>query len=279
MQKDMEDEDGVEAPVVAARPGRQWSFRPGKVAVAVAVAVAVGALAGFAGARAGNSSSHRSGVPVDLLSNSTPAVQTGAEVTVTGTATVQGTPDTATFTMGVTTNARAATAALAENNAEMRRLSHTLEANGVSPAGIQTSSLSISPNVNNNGVVTGFQVYDELDVTMSNLGAVGAAIDAGARAVGNDVDLYGISFSISNTSSLLAQARAQAMGNAQTEASQLAAGAGLSLGPVVRITDQENTQSTLVYPVFAAAASAAVPIHPGTQPLSVSVTVVYALES
>ena len=71
------------------------------------------------------------------------------------------------------------------------------------------------------------------------------------------------------------------MQNARTEADQLAAGAGLSLGPIVRVTDQENAQPTYYYgdALRAAAGSASVPLEQGSQPISVQVSVVYSLQS
>jgi uncharacterized protein YggE len=237
--------------------------------------VVVGGVAGFAIPRATNNSR-----PIQLVAHSAPAGQNGAQITVTGSATVQGTPDTLSFTIGVHNTASTATAALEANNAEVGKLEAALEAKGVAATDLQTSSLDIYENQNSHGVVTGFSVDDDLNVTMHNVSAAGAAIDAGAQAVGNDVSLYGISFSISNESALLAKARAEAMLNARTEASQLAAGAGLTLGSIVKVIDQENSQPQ---PVFYGAASvparAGVPINQGTQPISVQVSVVYSLHS
>ena len=79
-------------------------------------------------------------------------------------------------------------------------------------------------------------------------------------ATGNGVTLDGISFSISNQSALLATARAQAMQAANTEATQVAAGGGLALGPIVSITDQENAGQYVYYNV-----NAAVPVATGTR--------------
>ena len=97
-------------------------------------------------------------------------------------------------------------------------------------------------------------------------------------ATGNGVTLDGISFSISNQSALLATARAQAMQAANTEATQVAAGGGMKLGPVVSITDQENAGQDVYYKSAAPVATGtAVPVQPGQQQISVQVTVVYQL--
>ena len=87
-----------------------------------------------------------------------------------------------------------------------------------------------------------------------------------------------MSLSISDTSSLMAQARAQAMTDAKTRAGQLATGAGATLGAVISVTD--DTQTSTTSPVSYAglpAASTSVPVQAGSEQLSVSVTVVYQL--
>jgi uncharacterized protein YggE len=76
---------------------------------------------------------------------------------------------------------------------------------------------------------------------------------------------------------LLATARARAVADATVKATQYAKALGRSLGPVISITDQTQAQPFPVNSSFGAAASkAAVPISPGSQQLSVSVTVVFA---
>ncbi len=88
----------------------------------------------------------------------------------------------------------------------------------------------------------------------------------------------GVSLNLTDTSALLARARAAAVADARHKAAQYASAAGQQLGPVIGITDQAPTQP---FPVFGAASAAtprsSVPISPGTQQLSVSITVTYAL--
>ena len=207
----------------------------------------------------------------------------GATITVTGNGQVEGTPDTATFGVGVSTTASTAVAALEQNNAQVAALESSLEQNGVEAKDMQTSWLNLSANTDSSGNVTGFSADDELTVTMTDLSDLGEALDAAVHATGNDVTLDGISFSVSNQSSLLAAARAQAMLAAQTEATQVAAGGGLALGPIVKVTDQENAGQNVYYPELFESATptgnsgTAVPVQPGQQQISVQVTVVYQL--
>lgn len=203
-------------------------------------------------------------------------------ISVTGSGTVEGTPDTMSFQVGVQTTAGTATAALSENNGRLASVEAALLRSGLKKKDLQTAGLNISENTNNQGVITGFSVNDELEVTMHGLSKAGAVLDAAARAAGNEVQLSGVTFSISNDSTLLAAARARAMRSARTEASQVAKGGGTTLGAIVKVTDQENTNN-YTYPEPVAFNSAtslrSVPVETGSEMISVQVAVVYALNS
>jgi uncharacterized protein YggE len=199
---------------------------------------------------------------------------------------VQGVPDTIEFTVGVQTIRGSATAARTANDASVQRLEDTLLRYGVTQKGLQTSGLNIYENTNDQGQLTGFTVSDTLNVTMfnvnkkGNLAKAGGAIEGAARSAGNGIQFNGITFSITNQSSLLAAARTKAMQDALTEAQQDASAGGTSVGGVVKISDQVNDS---VEPVTfgidesATALSAGVPLRAGTQPVSVQVTVTYSL--
>jgi uncharacterized protein YggE len=267
-------------PVAAVSPAPQHVTRRRTRLISGGVALVIGGAAvGFALPHAARAA--RVVHPAVLVSKTGQLAASGAQITVTGSATVQGTPDTVSFTIGVHTVESTATAALSDNNAEIVRLEQALEARGIAATDLQTSSLDVYANTDSSGTVTGFSVDDDLNVTTHEVSKAGEAIDTAAGAVGNDISLYGISFSISNESALLATARGEAMANARTEAQQVAAGGGLSLGPIVKVVDEENAQST-PYPEYGAAvpaAAGALEIERGTQPVTVQVSVVYGLQS
>jgi uncharacterized protein YggE len=200
-------------------------------------------------------------------------------ITVTGSGTVHGTPDTINFQIGVSTVNPEATTALSENDAKVLALEAALMKNGVTKRDMQTSGLNIYDNTNNQGMVTGFTVQDTLSVTMHQVQKAGAAIDAAARAAGNGVQLNGVSFTITNDSKLLRAARIRAMDNARLAAGQLARAGDAHVTGIVKITDNENQSSGVYYPQFDApeALHAAVPIETGSQPVNVQVTVIYSL--
>jgi len=247
--------------------------------VGVAALALVAVVLGAAALINSGSSNGADGIRVALTSSHSSAATSGATITVTGNGQVEGTPDTAEFAIGVSTTAPSAVAALEQNNKQVTTIELSLKQHGVDSKDIQTSDLELSANTDSRGNVTGFSVDDELNVTMTDLSNLGVALDAAVQAAGNGVTLGGISFSVSNQSALLASARAQAMLSARTEADQVATGAGLALGPIVKVTDQENAGQYVYYGSASAAmaSNAAVPVETGQQQISVQVSVVYRL--
>jgi uncharacterized protein YggE len=201
-------------------------------------------------------------------------------ITVTGTGTVNGTPNQLTLSIGVQVSAGSVGAALQEANQAVTRVTDALKARGVAQADIQTSGLYITPNFrDNSSIPVGYGVGEYLTATLRQVSAAGGQIDAAVQAGGNSVTVDGISLNLTDTSRLLAHARAAAVADARHKAAQYASAIGQPLGAVVSITDQAQAQP---YPPFGAASGAAprassVPISPGTQQLSVSITVVYAI--
>jgi uncharacterized protein YggE len=202
-----------------------------------------------------------------------------ARITVTGTGTVNGTPNQLTLSMGVQVNAASVGSALDQANQAVSRVTAVLKARGVAGRDIQTSGLSIQPNYRDNSTLPdGYGVSESLTATLRKMGAAGAQIQAAVGAGGNAVTIDGISLDLTDTSGLLARARAAAVSDARHKAAQYASAIGQPLGPVVSITDQAPAQPLPFYGVANGAAKASsVPISPGTQQLSVSVTVVYAV--
>ncbi len=203
-----------------------------------------------------------------------------ATITVTGSGTASGSPDTVSFQIGVSTSGPSTVSALAANNARTRAVETALLAHGATKSGLATSGLNVSPTTNNQGVIIGYTVDDQLTVTSHRLSRTGAMIEAAVTAAGNTAQLSGITYSITDQSTVLAKARAAAVANAHAAAVQLARAAGATLGPVSSLVDQATSQP-VIYPgpyLFGAAkATSSVPVRPGTQSASDTVKIVYSL--
>jgi len=207
------------------------------------------------------------------------ASQSAGRITVTGTGTVTGVPNQLILSLSISANGSDVTSALNSANRDVRTVTTVLRERGVASADIQTSDLNISPNYNNNGVVTSYGVSESLTATLNRLKAAGSQIGAVVRAGGNAVSIDGVALNLTSTGPLMAAARAQAVASARTQAEQFARALGEPLGQVISVTPVQQQQSEPEPTGFNAAASGArsrVPVSPGTQQLSVSVTVVYS---
>jgi uncharacterized protein YggE len=200
-------------------------------------------------------------------------------LTMTGHGEVKATPDTATVNAGVTTNAPTAAAALAANSARMNQLFDALRKLGVPDHNIQTSGFSVSPqytNGDNNAPrrLTGYQVNNEVGVRLEDVTRVGAALDTLAGAGANQMN--GINFDIANPTPALEKARIQAVADARARAQTYAQAAGVTLGPIVSIS--EGGGEAAPRPMFRVMAMAApTPVAPGEQSVTADVTVVWEI--
>jgi uncharacterized protein YggE len=209
----------------------------------------------------------------------TSSAAAAAKITVTGTGTVTGTPDQLTLDMGVQVNGTSVDSALQQASQAVRQVTAALRHQGVAAADIQTSGLSIQPNYSSSSQVPdGYQASESLTATLVQITAAGVQIQAAVHAGGNAATVDDISLNLADTSGLLATARARAVADARVKAAQYAKALGQPLGPVLSVSDQTPApEPILPFPNAAAGKAASVPISPGSQQLSVSVTVVYAL--
>ena len=248
------------------------SYRAAAAGVAAA-ALLVGAYA--IGAALGGGSSAQAAT----TAAQPPSGSSTGRITVTGTGTVTGTPNQLVLSMGVQVSGGSVSAALAQANQATDHVTAALQGLGVASADIQTSGLSIYPNYSSGSQVpSGYQVTESLTATLRQLDKAGQQIQAAADAGGNAITVSGVSLNLTDDGPLLAIARSNAMKDARAKAEQFARAAGQQLGQVISITPAGTSSP----PVFnqmqnAAAGPATVPVSPGSQQVSVSVTVVYAV--
>jgi uncharacterized protein len=246
----------------------------GLAAGAAAAALLIGAFAVGTGQGDGTPAAAAAGASAQL-----PGGTTGSRITVTGTGVVSGTPNQLTLSMGVQTSAASVSTALQRANQAVRAVTRALARTGVRAADIATSGLSIQPTYSGSSAVpVGYGVSESIQVTLRTLGTAGTQISDAVRAGGNATVVDGVSLDLSDSSRLLAAGRARAVVDARTRAAQYAKALGRSLGPLVSMSEQGPVEPV---PVFGAAArssaGSAVPVSPGSQQVSVTVTAVFAL--
>lgn len=200
-------------------------------------------------------------------------------ITVRGVGQVTGTPDTVTIVLGVETTATSAGDALTSNNTKASAVIAMLKGKGVAAKDLQTSRLSINPTHSNKETITGYQVRNQLTVTLHDVKGAGTIIDAAQSAAGDAIRVNRLGFSIGDDSALRASARGDAIRKAKVQAQQMAQAAGIVLGPVVSISESPQDVS----PVRTAAAemadraAASMPVEAGSRDLNVTVHMVFAI--
>ena len=106
-------------------------------------------------------------------------------------------------------------------------------------------------------------------------------LDAAVNAVGDDLQIGGITFTVNDPSALASQARAAAMNDARSKAQQLADEGGVTLGKPTSITEVSSPAPTPVnfdLRKGAVAESGSSVVEPGQQEITVSVQVAYAVQ-
>lgn len=199
-------------------------------------------------------------------------------ITVVGTGQVKGTPDVADLSIGVEAQAASAVDALSTVNDRAQKVLDVLHDAGVDDADIQTSGLSVNPTYDDRSHIDGYAASNSVIARIRDLSKAGPIIDAAAAKAGDNIRVNSITFSIDDDSALLAAARTKAVKRARAQAAQLADAAGVAVGDVLTI-DEQTTASPYRYPYATAdsAAGASAKVSPGTETLSVTATVVFAI--
>ena len=217
---------------------------------------------------------------VTPTATATDSSQTG--ITVTGTGTVKGTPDTLTVSLSVTSTAASIDTALARANTAQAAVVTSLKGHGVATADLQTSNVSIQPNYSSKGLPSGYRVDEGVTAKLHGLSKAGTTLGAAVAAGGNSVRVDGVWVSIDDTDPLKGDARAAAITDARTRAEQYASAAGRHVGAVQRISEVVASPSQYPYPYATGMATGAaafdaarIAIQPGSQDVTVQVTVVY----
>jgi uncharacterized protein YggE len=228
-----------------------------RLLLAVAALLAVAVLAGALG-------------PPDAAVAQQPASEADT-VTVTGTGTVEDTPDEAQMSFGVESRGRTAQAAIAANGTEMEKMIAALRRAGARE--MATQWVSVYPVMRDEGTIEGYSASNSVSATI-DVERAGALIDAAAEAGANQISGPGLSSSDSER--LYRQALAAAVVDAREQAEVLAKAAGRSLGEISSLS--EAGASPLPYAERGADTTAAsTPIVPGEQETAATVTVTFEL--
>jgi uncharacterized protein YggE len=180
----------------------------------------------------------------------------------------------------------------------MTGLIEAIKKRGIAPKDIQTSRVSISPQYSHPPEpkpdvppeatvpkLVGYEVVNTVQVTTRDLDKIGDLLDSAMNAGSNQ--LQGLSFRIDNREAVLADLRAKALDDAKKKAVLYAVRSGMELGPIVQISeadpgwmpDARAPMDSGMAMMAPAPTAPSMPVNPGEQEVSLSVTASYELKS
>jgi uncharacterized protein len=168
-------------------------------------------------------------------------------ITVVGEGSITVQPDIASTSVGVEVSAPTVKEATTEAASRMEKILAAVKAQGISDKDIKTSNYSINyeqPQPANSGLTKPaassdqggtYHVSNMVTLKIRDLSKVGQVIDAVVNAGANN--LWGVDFTIEDTSKYEVQARAKAIADAQERAADLARLSKVAVGQVVEVSE------------------------------------------
>jgi len=209
-------------------------------------------------------------------------------ISVSGMGEVRVKPDIARLNLGVQTQDKDPQRASQQNAALAQAVIAAIRGAGIAERDIQTAGFSIAPQYDYNPrpntnepqqpVLTGYQVSNEVRVTVRRVEDAGRVLDAGIRAGANTAS--GLSFDIQNRDEARDAALRLAVADGARKARVMATAAGL--GPIRLLSLAEGAADSprpiFAYERAAVANSAQTPVSAGEIVVSASVTANYQSE-
>jgi uncharacterized protein len=208
-----------------------------------------------------------------------PPGQNPRQVTVVGSGHVEGTPDTLTSNVAISFVAVDVTTAMNQTNERQRAVIDALVGAGVDKKDISTTGVSLQPQYGTDGTaIVGYQASNTIDVKIRDLGSASRVLALIVSTGGDATRINSVSYSINDDSQLVKDARTRAFNDAKDRADQYAQLSGLKLGKVISISELANG-GPIPPPTMPAprAMATEVPLSPGQQTVSFSVTVAWEL--
>jgi uncharacterized protein YggE len=247
------------------------------ISIAIALLVPVGLAGLWLGGRVAS--------PAAAQTETTADYNPAQTITVVGQGSVRIEPDIARVSIGVETSSETIAEAVSENESQMQEILAALEAAGIAEKDIQTTNFSISldrypetlPRAESEEAPAPiYRVSNMVNVTIRDLESVGDVLDAVIEAGANNI--WGVTFTLDDASAAQADARADAIADAGERAQALAELSGVTLGPVMSLTEVVGGGVTpMAFDVERAAVMGGGSISPGELEIGYQVQVTYFL--
>jgi uncharacterized protein YggE len=201
-------------------------------------------------------------------------------VEVTGFGSVDEVPDVLAAALAAEATSGSVAEAQATADAAFRAMAAAARAGGTSDRDIRSTGLTVHPSHDNHGRQTGYAARMPLTLLLRDLGSAGEVLSAVVEAGGDHARVQGAALGMDDPSVARTQAREKAFADARSQAEQLAALAGRTLGAVLRVTEGQSGGPGFVEQSGRAMAASlkAVSFEPGTSTVTAAVTVRFALD-
>jgi uncharacterized protein len=201
------------------------------------------------------------------------------EVTVVGSGQVQGVPDTLTADVGIQFTAPDVTTAMNQTNDRQQAVINALTGAGVDRKNISTTDVNLQPQYDSSsGAITGYRAGNSIRVKIHPTDSASHVLAVIVGAGGDATRINSVSYSIADDSQLVKDARTRAFQDAKNRAEQYAQLSGLKLGKVISISEASGTGLTAPPAPPRGGIAESVPLEPGQQTVSFSVTAVWQLQ-
>jgi uncharacterized protein YggE len=246
------------------------------------IALAVGGAAAvvFTPKAAVVSGTHAQPLPVQAVTL-TASSSAPTTITVVGVGSASAVPDEATVGLGVTATRPDVRTAVNQANADMSHLLNALHGRGVLDKDIQTTSLSIYEQTTCcPQAISGYSSSNQVMVTIHHLININGVIEAAVDNVGNDIQLNGISLTVTNPSAMTSTARAAAMTDAFARAQEWARLANHHVGGLIGLSEivgQSSVNPCDQGGCGKGGGGGAIQVLPGQTSITVTITATYEL--
>lgn len=191
-------------------------------------------------------------------------------------------PDIALVNVGVQAQGGTVKQAQQELNSAINKVAEAIKKVGVEAKDIQTSGYNLTPTYDyreGRGRITGYQANSNLTVKVREIEKANQVIDA--ATVGGANQVGGVSFDIDDKTKVENEARQKAVAEAKKKAEEAAKIAGFRLGRIINYSENFGPGPRpipMLTKTEMAAGGAPTQIEPGTNEITVSVTLSYEIK-
>jgi uncharacterized protein YggE len=167
----------------------------------------------------------------------------GDPFVVTGEGKVSVTPDIAKVTLGIQDSGLSLKTVQNSVNTKSKALTDAIKKLGIAESDIKTTSYNIYPQYDYTTPIqkiTGYQVSTDYEITIKDFDKVNDVITSGTAAGANIVGSVSFDLNDATKTEKMNEARTLAVKDAKTKAEGLAKAAGISLGKIINVSENQN---------------------------------------